>query len=418
MDGQGQRGQVQAFPQIAAGLRAAQQAVQRRTSPQAEAHDHERAGGVSGLRGRGQGLQQPVFHGIELFHSVKGDDQTLPLHRPQRQELFLAGEITVTGLGSDQQTAARAAFIDVESLGVAGIGDEGMAGQDAAFMHMAQGPGIQPGGTQIVQRAGGVPVLRGAAFHAAMQHAQLEAIRLRLTVEEVGQVAGLPDAGMADAVDHGQGGPVPVQHMLLGLRAEDGHVVGPVHGLQPRVQRVMVAVGPEGGDAAGLQAQAAVAQGQLGFDAVLFLIVDVPGQDEEVRPQLFAQVEQASQGREGGFAQLRLQGLPGIGTAQAQEGGVQMQVGGVDVSEAVHGVSLAWAPPAEICFFRQQDKLRAWKRVRLTLSKPVGMTSVYTTGGKNGANPLRHPRDRAWPCHARADHRPPSGRTRISVRGQ
>lgn len=155
-----------------------------------------------------------------------------------------------------------------------------------------------------------------------MQHAQLEAGCVRLAVEKEGQIAGLPDTGMADAVDHGQRGPVPAQHMLLGLRAEDGHVVGPVHGLQPRVQRVMVAVGPEDGDAAGLQAQAAVAQGQLGFDAVLFLIVDVPGQDEEVRPQAFAQVEQALQGREGGVAQLRLQGLPGIGAAQAQKGGV------------------------------------------------------------------------------------------------
>ena len=277
---------------------------------------------------------------------------------------------------------------------------------------------IQTGGAQIVQRAGGVPVLRGAAFHAAMQHAQLEAGCVRPAVEKEGQVAGLSDAGMADAVDHGKGSPVPVQHMLFGLRAEDGHVVGPVHGLQPRVQRVMVAVGPEDRDAAGLQAHTAVAQGQLGFDAVLFLIVDVSGQDEKVRPQALALVEQALQGREGGVAQLRLQGLSGIGTAQAQEGGVQMQVGGMDVSEAVHGVSLAWAPPAEICFFRRQDKLRAWRRARLTLSKPVGMTSVYTTGGKNGANPLRHPRDRAWPCHARADHRPPSGRTRIFVRGQ
>ena len=409
---------MQALPQVAAGLRAAQQAVQRGASLQAQAHDHERAGCVSAFRDRGQGLQQPVLYGVELFHGVQTDDRTLPLYRPQRQELFPAGESTVAGLGSDQQTAARAAFIDVESLGIAGIGDEGMARQNAAFVHMAQSPGIQTGGTQIVQRAGGVPVLRGAAFHAAMQHAQLEAIRLRLAVEEEGQVAGLPDAGMADAVDHGKGSPVPVQHMLFGLRAEDGHVVGPVHGLQPRVQRVMVAVGPEDRDAAGLQAHTAVAQGQLGFDAVLFLIVDVPGQDEKVRPQALALVEQALQCREGGVAQLRLQGLSGIGTAQAQEGGVQMQVGGMDVSEAVHGVSLAWAPPAEICFFRQQDKLRAWRRARLTLSKPVGMTSVYTTGGKNGANPLRHPRDRAWPCHARADHRPPSGRTRISVRGQ
>ena len=247
--------------------------------------------------------------------------------------------------------------MDVPPLGVAGIGDEGAAGQDAAFVHMAQGPGIQTGGAQVGQRAGGVPVLRGAAFHAAMQHAQLEARHIRLTVEEERQVAGLPDAGMADAVDHGHGGPVPVQHMLPGLRAEDGHVAGPVHGLQPRIQRIMVAVGPEDGDAAGLQAQTAVAQGQLGFDAVFFLIVDVPGQDEEVRPQLFAQVEQALQGREGGVAQLRLQGLSGIAAGQAQEGGVQMQVGGVDVTEAVHGVSLAWAPPAEICFFRQQDKV-------------------------------------------------------------
>ena len=64
----------------------------------------------------------------------------------------------------------------------------------------------------------------------------------------------------------------------------------------------MVAVGPEDRDAAGLQAHTAVAQGQLGFDAVLFLVVDVPGQDEEVRPQAFAQIEQALQGREGGVA--------------------------------------------------------------------------------------------------------------------
>lgn len=268
---------MQALPQVAAGLRSAQQTVQRGASLQAEAHDHKRAGSVSGFRGRAQGLQQPVFHDIELFHGVQADDQALPLYRPQRQKLFPAGESAVAGLGSDQQAAARAAFIDVASLGVARIGDKGVARQDAAFVHMAEGPGIQTGGAQVVQRAGGVPFLCGAAFHAAMQHAQLEAVRVRLAMEKEGQVAGLPDTGMADAVDHGQGGLVPVQHMLFGLRAEDGHVVGPVHGLQPRIQRVMVAVGQEDGDAAALQAQTAVAQGQLGFDAVFFLIVDVPG---------------------------------------------------------------------------------------------------------------------------------------------
>jgi len=137
MDGQGQRSLMQALPQVAAGLRAAQQAVQGRAAPQAEAHDQERAGSVSGFRGRAQGLQQPVFHGIEPVHGVQSDDQTPPLHRPQRQECFPAGEAAVAGLGSDQQAAARAVLMDVPPLGVAGIGDEGAAGQDAAFVHMA-----------------------------------------------------------------------------------------------------------------------------------------------------------------------------------------------------------------------------------------------------------------------------------------
>ena len=62
----------------------------------------------------------------------------------------------------------------------------------------------------------------------------------------------------------------------------------------------MIAVGQKNADAQPVQAFAAVAQAELGFDAVIFLIVDVAGQHQKVGLFSLAETEQALQSREGG----------------------------------------------------------------------------------------------------------------------
>ena len=110
-----------------------------------------------------------------------------------------------------------------------------------------------------------------------MQHAQLEAVIPRVAFEQAGQIAALPGPGVADAVDNGQRSAVFFQNMPFRFRAENRDVVRPFHGVEARIQRVVIAVGQKYADAQSVQTVAAVAQLELGFDAVVFLIVDIAG---------------------------------------------------------------------------------------------------------------------------------------------
>ena len=88
----------------------------------------------------------------------------------------------------------------------------------------------------------------------------------------------------------------------------------------------------------GFQTAAAVAQGQLGFDAVVLFIIDVAGQDEEVGFFRFTEAKQSLQGGEGGLAQKAGQMFAlGRFAGKAEKGRVQMQVRRVDLTSNAHG---------------------------------------------------------------------------------
>ena len=86
-----------------------------------------------------------------MVHAVQVQVQLLPLHGPQTQKCGRAGVGTTLGNGRDQQAAAWARLIDVQALGIAGIGDKGRFREQAALMHVAQCPGVQASGFKIVQ---------------------------------------------------------------------------------------------------------------------------------------------------------------------------------------------------------------------------------------------------------------------------
>ena len=307
----------------------------------AEAHAGHK-GFAAGVQLAGLVLQQAgevFFQLIKAVHAVERQIVALPFHRPEAQKFACALPAPAVGAGRDQQAAARAGFVDVQALGVAAVGNEAVPLPLAALMNMAQRPGVKPAAAQIVERAGGIAVGRVFAFHGTVQDAQLKDLLRIVAPEELGQIAAFAGTGMADAVDHGNGLPVPFQHMALHIRAEDGHVVRPVYGRETGGKRIVIAVGHEDPDAEGLQAAAAVPQGKLGLGAVVFLIVDVARQHEEVGAFFLTETKKALKGGEGGLLHEPrempvLGGLPG----QPLKGGVQMQVSRVNVPHDVHAL--------------------------------------------------------------------------------
>ena len=65
----------------------------------------------------------------------------------------------------------------------------------------------------------------------------------------------------------------------------------------------MVAVYEKNGNTQGFQTPEPVAQGELGGDAGVLLIVHVPGEEQEIRALALAQIEEAAKRGERGCAQ-------------------------------------------------------------------------------------------------------------------
>ena len=134
-----------------------------------------------------------------------------------------------------------------------------------------------------------------------------------------------------------QGADAALDRMDLRLGAENDDIVGPFHRCEAGGERVVIAVGDEDRNAQTFQTRAAVAQGQLRFYAVLFLIVDIAGQDEKIRFFPLAATDEALKRDEGGVVEkagetaalARFLGKP-------PEGGIQMQICRVDVADFVH----------------------------------------------------------------------------------
>lgn len=226
----------------------------------------------------------------------------------------------------------------MQTLGTAAVSYKGSLGQDLTFVHMAEGPGVQPGGLEVFQGAGRVAVRLGLSFECAVEYPQLKAALFCIPAEETGQIAVFAQTGVAYAVDHRQWAAVLLHRAAFHLRPEHGDVVRPGKRCELRVEGVMVAVRQKHAHAHGFQTAAAVAQGQLGFDAVVLFIIDVAGQDEEVGFFRFTEAKQSLQGGEGGLAQKAGQMFAlGRFAGKAEKGRVQMQVRRVDITYNVHG---------------------------------------------------------------------------------
>lgn len=284
------------FRQVALRDGIAQQRVQRGPARAAHPH-HERFAFRAGFAGRVvQRGQQALFHVVDARNVVQLQNPLPPLHRRQGDELFAAGPAAAVAGRRDGKTAARSLFVDVQPLRIARIGNEGRALQHAAFVDMPQRPGVEPGLQQIGERAGRVAFVTALAFHGAVQHADLKGVVPGVVARKVfGKIAAFLSARMADAVHERQHATVAQDGAAFHGLAEDGHIVGPFHGCEAGGQRVVVAVRDKDGNAEALQARAAVPQLQLRLDAALFLIIDVAGQNQEMRPFRLAQPDQPLQ---------------------------------------------------------------------------------------------------------------------------
>ena len=92
----------------------------------------------------------------------------------------------------------------------------------------------------------------------------------------------------------------------------------------------MVAVHEKNGNTQGFQTPEPVAQGELGGDAGVLLIVHVPGEEQEIRALALAQIEEAAKRGERGCAQA-FREIGGDVPGQAGKRGVQMKIRGMDI---------------------------------------------------------------------------------------
>ena len=138
----------------------------------------------------------------------------------------------------------------------------------------------------------------------------------------------------------------------------------------------MVAVYEKNGNTQGFQTPEPVAQGELGGDAGVLLIVHVAGEEQEIRALALAQIEEAAKRGERGCAQA-FREIGGDVPGQAGKRGVQMEIRGMDVWEAC-GV-----PEKRICSVLPHSPARG-KRTRypgLVLIKrsPAFSKDFFTT---------------------------------------
>ncbi len=106
----------------------------------------------------------------------------------------------------------------------------------------------------------------------------------------------------------------------------------------------MVAVGNKDGNAMRLKPFAGIAQGKLGPETVIFLIVDITGKHHKIGPFPFAEPHKPFQGGKGCLPELP----PGTGYVfelaySALKGDIKMQIGGMDVTDGIHDQRPAWA---------------------------------------------------------------------------
>lgn len=97
----------------------------------------------------------------------------------------------------------------------------------------------------------------------------------------------------------------------------------------------MVAVHEKNGNTQGFQTPEPVAQGELGGDAGVLLIVHVPGEEQEIRALALAQIEEAAKRGERGCAQA-FREIGGDVPGQAGKRGVQMKIRGMDETYGRH----------------------------------------------------------------------------------
>ena len=97
----------------------------------------------------------------------------------------------------------------------------------------------------------------------------------------------------------------------------------------------MVAVHEKNGNTQGFQTPEPVAQGELGGDAGVLLIVHVPGEEQEIRALALAQIEEAAKRGERGCAQA-FREIGGDVPGQAGKRGVQMKIRSMDETYGRH----------------------------------------------------------------------------------
>ena len=171
-------------------------------------------------------------------------------------------------------------------------------------MHVPERPVVEADSPQVVECARAVVVVvAGRTLHVAVKNADLDTGPGRVGELER-QVLALAALGEADALYGRERDPVALDRHRLDLsRAEDGDALRPGTAKRgpARLDRVVVAVHDEAGDARGGQAGEAVAESQLCPEPAFGPVIDVACDHEEGHATLQAQPDEGVERGERGF---------------------------------------------------------------------------------------------------------------------
>ena len=279
----------------------------------ASAHElcaqHERAP-VGGCQPIPRGAREPAAQLSKIRDPghVQLDEVEAHNVATNRLDVYYAPATNLNHDGTFQPSFAR---LGAASLEVAGIDDPRLirvpaTRKDHPRMHVPERPVVEADVAQVLECARAVVVVSGGrASHVAVKNAHLET-GPGCTGKAQREILRFAALGEAHALHRGHGDSVDLDgHRLDCSGSEDGDAFGPgtPESRPARLDRVVIAVDDEAGDARRRQAGEAVTQAQLSPKSSLGPVIDVARDDEKGGAPLQAQIDEGVERDQRGFSE-------------------------------------------------------------------------------------------------------------------
>jgi hypothetical protein len=221
-------------------------------------------------------------------------------------------------------------FIAVKPLGATRVENGGAVAEDSAAVNVSQGPEVEAALLKVTQGAGRVGLVTGLAAGVAVEQGDLRAGEVGEGGKVLGQVLGDLSGFVADPVNRGNRLTVAsVEDGLRAFRTEGMGALRPGEGRGPATERIVVAVDDVTVDTGLVKTLQPFAKGELGAQASVGGVVDIPGDEEKVNLLLAAVFHHSLPGGEGAFG--RNGRAPPL--LERGKGMVQMEVTGNNAGE-------------------------------------------------------------------------------------